>query len=35
VSETILKRAPAIDGWFTIDDEPVLLGNRCTTCGTV
>jgi uncharacterized OB-fold protein len=30
-----LKRAPAIDGWFTIDDEPVLLGNRCTTCGTV
>ena len=26
---------PAIDGWFTIDDEPVLLGNRCTTCGTV
>ena len=35
MSETILKRAPAIDGWFTIDDEPVLLGNRCTTCGTV
>jgi uncharacterized protein len=26
---------PAIEGWFTIDDEPVLLGNRCTTCGTV
>lgn len=29
------RRAPAIDGWFTIDDEPVLLGNRCTSCGTV
>src|SRR3954462_5961572 len=28
-------RVPAIDGWFTIDDQPVLLGNRCTTCGTV
>ena len=26
---------PAIDGWFTIDDSPALLGNRCTTCGTV
>lgn len=26
---------PAIDGWFTIDDEPRLLGTRCTTCGTV
>ena len=29
------RRKPAIDGWFTIDDEPVLLGNRCTSCGTV
>ena len=28
-------RLPAIDGWFTTDDEPALLGNRCTTCGTV
>ena len=26
---------PAIEGWFTIDDEPVLLGSRCTSCGTV
>ena len=32
MSET---RTPAIDGWFTTDDEPALLGNRCTTCGTV
>jgi uncharacterized OB-fold protein len=29
------RRAPAIEGWFTIDDEPVLLGNRCTACATV
>src|SRR3954451_2302595 len=27
-------RVPAIEGWFTIDGEPRLLGNRCTTCGT-
>lgn len=26
---------PAIEGWFTTDEEPHLLGNRCTTCGTV
>ena len=26
---------PAVDGWFTIDDEPRLLGTRCTSCGTV
>jgi uncharacterized OB-fold protein len=26
---------PAIEGWFTIDEEPRLLGTRCTTCGTV
>lgn len=26
---------PAIEGWFTIGDDPVLLGNRCMTCGTV
>jgi uncharacterized protein len=32
VSET---RVPAIEGWFTTDDEPALLGNRCTTCSTV
>jgi uncharacterized OB-fold protein len=37
VSETVssTRRAPAIEGWFTIGDEPTLLGNRCTTCGTV
>lgn len=37
MSETSVvdRRVPAVDGWFTIGDEPVLLGNRCTTCGTV
>jgi uncharacterized OB-fold protein len=29
------RRVPAVEGWFTTDDEPALLGNRCTTCGTV
>jgi uncharacterized OB-fold protein len=28
-------RVPAVDGWFTIDDEPRLVGSRCTTCATV
>jgi uncharacterized OB-fold protein len=37
VSETVAgrRRAPAIEGWFTTDDEPALLGNRCKTCGNV
>lgn len=29
-------RVPAVDGWFTLDDdEPALLGSRCARCGTV
>jgi uncharacterized protein len=28
-------RVPAIEGWFTTDDDPCLLGTRCTACGTV
>jgi uncharacterized OB-fold protein len=28
-------RAPAIEGWFTLDErDPHLLGTRCTACGT-
>ena len=27
-------RVPAIDGWFTLDDEPRLLGTRCSESGT-
>lgn len=26
---------PAIEGWFTTGEEPVLLGSRCPTCATV
>jgi uncharacterized OB-fold protein len=26
--------AAAVDGWFTLDGEPHLLGDRCTSCGT-
>jgi uncharacterized OB-fold protein len=28
-------RVPAVEGWFTDDEEhPRLLGSRCTSCGT-
>ena len=31
-----VARVPAVDGWFTMDEaDPRLLGNRCTSCGTV
>ena len=26
---------PAVAGWFTTDDQPVLLGSRCVACGVV
>ncbi len=32
---TAKPRIPAVEGWFTMEDEPALLGTRCTTCGTV
>src|SRR5580658_8282255 len=25
---------PAVDGWFTTDSDPTLLGCRCRSCGT-
>jgi hypothetical protein len=29
------SRVPAVEGWFTLDeDAPALLGSRCTSCGT-
>ena len=28
-------QVPAIDGWFTLGDEPRLLGTRCSSSGTV
>lgn len=29
------RTEPAIDGWFTDDPEPALLGTKCADCGTV
>ncbi|GHD32544.1 Zn-ribbon domain-containing OB-fold protein [Halioglobus pacificus] len=26
--------APAIEGWFTLDEQPHLIGTRCNACGT-
>lgn len=26
---------PVVEGWFTIGDDPHLIGARCTRCGTV
>lgn len=28
------NQVPAIEGWFTTDGDPRLLGSRCTSCGT-
>ena len=33
MSET-LSPVPAIEGWFTTDAEPHLIGARCPVCGT-
>ena len=27
-------RAPAIDGWFTMEAKPHLIGSQCTACST-
>ena len=27
-------KVPAIEGWYTLDEKPHLLGARCTACGT-
>jgi uncharacterized OB-fold protein len=27
-------RVPAVEGWFTSDDVPTLIGSRCTSCGS-
>ncbi|MEZ5321030.1 MAG: OB-fold domain-containing protein [Microthrixaceae bacterium] len=28
-------QVPAVEGWFTLGDEPTLLGTRCSESGTV
>ena len=30
-----VRSEPAIEGWFTDEPEPALLGTRCADCGTV
>lgn len=29
------QAVPAVEGWFTVDDEPRLLGVQCADCATV
>lgn len=29
-----VTRVPAVEGWYTIDEKPHLLGAKCATCGT-
>jgi uncharacterized protein len=29
----VKTRLPAVEGWFTLDDDPALLGSKCTSCG--
>ena len=31
---TTKERVAAVEGWFTLDGEPRLLGHRCAKCGT-
>ena len=28
------SQVPAIEGWFTLDQDPHLIGSKCVTCGT-
>lgn len=28
------QRVPAVDGWFTLDEHPHLIGARCASCST-
>ncbi len=35
MTDAVKQRVPALEGWFTVDEEaPALLGSRCTGCGT-
>ena len=27
-------RVPVLEGWFSMGENPHLLGSRCTTCGS-
>jgi hypothetical protein len=34
VPDSTATATPVIDGWFTTDEAPALLGATCTACGT-
>jgi uncharacterized OB-fold protein len=29
----VKTKVPAVEGWFTLEEPPALLGSRCDTCG--
>lgn len=31
---TMPAAVPVVEGWFTLDESPALLGGRCPACGT-
>ena len=34
-SNTNKPRVPAVEGWFTMGDQPALLGTSCASCKTI
>jgi len=35
MSSDMTRAAAAVEGWFTTDERPHLVGTKCTACGTV
>ena len=33
-SSSAKTRVPAVEGWFTLDDQPTLIGSRCVDSGS-
>jgi len=33
-ASAMVRQVPAVEGWFTLGDDPHLIGARCTDCGT-
>ena len=34
MNEKAKEQVPVLDGWFTLGDQPHLLGSQCQACGT-
>ena len=34
ITTSRITRVPAVEGWFTLDERPSLIGGRCDGCGT-